>query len=263
MQSLRPMLLSCPRWVAVAGITAASVGGSVLATVAAVSLSPAPPHWASALCIAVLIPTLVAPLCSWPVIGIMHELELARAAALRVASTDLLTGALSRRRFIEIAEELAGQAVGMGRPYAVLLMDVDDFKGVNDQHGHRSGDEVLIEVVRRCEAALRPGDHLARWGGEEFVALLPAALTGDAIAVALRLRAVIADQPVVVRSGTVRVTASLGVASSDIGVDHLERLLVMADRAMYEVKRNGKNNVMAAGEPHRTGAHVVRSGAAT
>lgn len=257
MNRLRSLLLSCPRWMAVSGITAVSMLGSVVATVVAVTLSGAEPHWPSALAIAALIPAVVAPASSWPVISILHDMEIARGEAIRHASTDLLTGLLSRRRFIEIAEAQFAAALASQQPLAVVLLDIDDFKQINDQYGHRAGDEVLTLVARNCAAALRPGDHLARWGGEEFVALLPGTATGAAIGVAQLLRDAICNSSLRVAGAELRVSASIGVASTDIGVQVLDRLLVMADRAMYDVKRNGKNRVMAAGDQHGTGIHAA------
>jgi diguanylate cyclase (GGDEF)-like protein len=257
MNPLRSLLLSAPRWQAVALIAGISILISVLATVVALSVSGAEPHWGPALFIAVLIPLLVAPACSWPVIGIMHELEKARGEAMRSASTDLLTGILSRRRFIEIAEQEFSHATVTRRPLAVILFDIDNFKTINDQYGHRTGDDVLALVAKNCRTALRPGDHLARWGGEEFVVLLPGSTTPEAISIAQRLRAAV-NASLLSQSGQeVRVSASIGLASTDLGIDVLDRLLVMADRAMYDVKRTGKNSVLAAGLEHRTGSHAA------
>ena len=257
MTRLRPLLLSAPRWQGVALIAGVSIVISVIATVLALSLFGAPAPWAPALGIAVLIPSLVAPACSWPIIGIMRELEQARGEAMRSASTDLLTGILSRRRFIEIAEQAFSDATVTRRALAVILFDIDNFKTINDQYGHRTGDDVLALVAKNCRTALRPGDQLARWGGEEFVVLLPGSTTPEAISIAQRLRAAI-NASLLSQSGQdVRVSASIGLASTDLGIDALDRLLVMADRAMYDVKRTGKNNVLAAGVEHRTGSHAA------
>ena len=257
MNRLRPLLLSAPRWQGVVLIAGFSIVISVLATVLAMSLFSDPAPWGPALGIAVLIPSLVAPACSWPILGIMRELEQARGEAMRSASTDLLTGILSRRRFIEIAEQAFSDATVTRRPLAVILFDIDNFKTINDQYGHRTGDDVLALVAKNCRTALRPGDQLARWGGEEFVVLLPGSTTPEAISIAQRLRAAI-NASLLSQSGQeVRVSASLGLASTDLGIDVLDRLLVMADRAMYDVKRTGKNNVLAAGVEHRTGSHAA------
>jgi len=229
----------------------------VIATVLAMSLSGIEPHWIPALSIAVLIPMLVAPSATWPIVSILHEVEQARGEAIRHASTDLLTGLLSRRRFIEIAEQESTHAMVARRALAVILFDIDNFKTINDEFGHRTGDEILTLVARNCRAALRPGDQIARWGGEEFVVLLPGSTTPEAIAMAQRLRAAVNGSSMNVSGTEVRVSASIGLASTDLGIEVLDRLLVLADRAMYDVKRGGKNNVLAAGAEHRTGSHLA------
>ncbi len=257
MSRLRTALVKTPRWVVVALITATSVFGSVIATILAVPLSGIEPHWVPALSIAVLTPVLVAPTVTWPIVGILHELEAARGEAIRHASTDLLTGLLSRRRFIEIAEQESSNALIARRALAVILFDIDNFKTINDEFGHRAGDEILTLVARNCRTVLHPGDQIARWGGEEFVVLLPGATTPEAIAVAQRLRSAINASSMIVSGTEVRVSASIGLASTDLGIEVLDRLLVLADRAMYDVKRGGKNNVLAAGAEHRTGSHLA------
>jgi diguanylate cyclase (GGDEF)-like protein len=256
MDSLRSLLLSWPRGAAVAAITGASIAGSVAATALVVGFVHPHPHWLSSLAIAVLIPSLVAPLVSGTVLGMMHDLERARAEAIKLANTDQLTGTLNRRRFMEIAEAQFRPDAPDSARIAVILLDIDNFKMVNDVHGHRAGDMVLKNVARLCAEGLRPADHLARWGGEEFVALLPRAGTLEAIGIAQRLCAAINGASMTVSGCPVRVSASIGIASTELGVDQLERLLVMADRAMYEVKRSGKNNVLAAGSHHQTGAQA-------
>jgi diguanylate cyclase (GGDEF)-like protein len=176
----------------------------------------------------------------------MYDLEAARAEAQRSASTDLLTGVLNRRRFIQIAEAILGRAGRAGSPVAVILLDIDNFKRINDQYGHRAGDEVLQAIGRLCSTTLRPEDQVARWGGEEFVALLPECSSQEAFAVAMRLRTAITSAIFTVYNGALQVSASIGVASTELGVDGLDHLLTLADRAMYEVKRNGKDSVMSA-----------------
>ena len=248
---IRALLLSWPRWLAVTAVTGASVVGSLVATTFLIVLTvKGEPRWFESVVIATVIPLLVATPVSYIVFRMMHELEAARSEALRLASIDLLTGALNRRRFFEVSERELMRASVDRVPTSVLLLDIDDFKKINDLHGHRTGDEVLRQVAHACRNSLRPADHFARWGGEEFVALLPGADTEASVGVALRLRSALAECADEIEP-EVKVTASIGVASTELGVSNLERLIALADHAMYTVKRNGKDNVRAAAERDR------------
>lgn len=244
--TLRDLLLASPRWVGTAIVTLLSVIVSVtLAFVAAGTLLPEP-HYPVALSIAAVIPLLVATPISWFLIGLYHELDAARAEAQRTARTDLLTGALNRRRFVELAERELARATIDGTAVSLILLDIDNFKRINDRYGHRVGDDVLRHVAQACAATLRPGDHLARWGGEEFVALLPRVGLADAVNLANRLRLAVSDCTYLGLEEPISISASLGVSSTDLGTRALDRLTVLADHAMYEVKRQGKDGVRAA-----------------
>jgi diguanylate cyclase (GGDEF)-like protein len=113
-----------------------------------------------------------------------------------MATTDQLTGAPNRRAFLANAEAEVARARRHGRPLAVIALDVDHFKRVNDTWGHAAGDRVLVEVARQVMRTLRPGDELGRLGGEEFAVVLPESDAGQAAVVADRLRAMMADTPI-------------------------------------------------------------------
>jgi diguanylate cyclase (GGDEF)-like protein len=163
----------------------------------------------------------------------LHEL---RHAALH----DALTGAANRARFFA---ELELQVAG-GRT-AVLYVDLDGFKPVNDEHGHRVGDEVLVEVTRRLRSVVRPSDLVARLGGDEFAVLCPGiGATDEATTIADRVVAAVAE-PMVISGHTLAVGASVGVAVTER--DPGEWLLESADRALYEVKASGKGAWRLAG----------------
>ncbi|MEU8819296.1 GGDEF domain-containing protein [Actinoplanes sp. NPDC048796] len=170
----------------------------------------------------------------------------------RLAVTDSLTGLHNRRYFTE--ELAARQAGGALHPAALLVVDLDHFKSVNDTYGHLQGDVVLREAAARIAAALRPGDLVARWGGEEFVVLLPDTPEAEATGVAERIRRQVAAQPVRLTTGPVSVTASLGVATSRHGTDSM--LVERADQALYEAKRSGRDRVRLweAATPARSAA---------
>jgi diguanylate cyclase (GGDEF)-like protein len=157
-----------------------------------------------------------------------------------LAITDALTGLGNRRRFLDLAERELQRTRRYGRPVAVIMIDVDHFKQINDVHGHAAGDVVLRTVVERCETALRPTDVLARYGGDELVALLPESDTSQALAVAERLREALVSVPIGIGDAAPTVTLSLGVVSSDGHVD-LPTLLHRADMALYKAKGLGRN----------------------
>jgi diguanylate cyclase (GGDEF)-like protein len=169
------------------------------------------------------------------------------------SATDFLTGLANRRAFFDTAErELAG-ARRHGVPAVVMVLDLDHFKLLNDEHGHDSGDRALRAVADAVREQLRQDDLAARHGGEEFALLLRHCEREDGLRFAERLRAAIAQAPVLLPGGrTVHVTASVGVAaSSDHGHD-LEALVAQADQAMYEAKHAGRNRVAVAERPGST-----------
>lgn len=163
-----------------------------------------------------------------------------------LAQTDVLTGVRNRRATTAEVGRLFDQMQREAMPLAVLMVDVDHFKRVNDTFGHAAGDAVLIEVAGRLSRSLRANDIIGRWGGEEFVVLLPHADHATATAVANRLRAAVAEATIPAGSGgdDINVTVSIGSASSL--TLRPEGLLAAADRALYVAKDDGRNLVRAA-----------------
>lgn len=166
---------------------------------------------------------------------------------LRLAIRDPLTGLFNRRFVDPHLASVADRARAEGTPFAVMVMDLDRFKQVNDLYGHAAGDQVLVEVARRLGANLRETDVLARIGGEEFLAILPGSCMMNARRVAERLCQAIDDAPIRLQSGEeLHVTVSIGVAvaggmgEADIGV---EGLVEQADLALLESKGAGRNQV--------------------
>ena len=160
-----------------------------------------------------------------------------------LASHDALTG-LPNRAAIRERLGMLHDAAGIGvQPYSVLLLDLDHFKIVNDRFGHASGDQVLSEIARHIPAQLRDIDRVGRWGGEEFLCLLPRVDGRQAQDVAERIRAEIAAAPVAHEERRIRITTSIGVASYPRDGAEPDALLAKADQALYEAKRAGRNRI--------------------
>ena len=167
------------------------------------------------------------------------------AERLRQLSTlDPLTGALNRAGLEMQGKRVAQRTLRNGRSLAVLMIDADHFKTINDTYGHPVGDEVLRHMVRLLKSELRPHDLLARYGGEEFVMVLDGVRLQDAARIADRLRRRIEEELVGVDHVTVRYTASVGVACSDEHGHDLVQLISAGDAAMYNAKRSGRNRVV-------------------
>jgi two-component system cell cycle response regulator len=163
----------------------------------------------------------------------------------RLASSDPLTGLTNRRAFSLALETEIARAERLGHPLSMLLLDVDHFKSVNDTHGHQVGDAVLREVGKCLRGSVRVYDHVARWGGEEFVVALPQANAAEAAVVAERIRARIAGVVIPTVTAALSVTASVGIAARRAG-EQLDGLIERADQAMYLAKTGGRNQVVTA-----------------
>ena len=163
-----------------------------------------------------------------------------------MAITDALTG-LHNRRYMEThLATLVDQAAARGKPIAVLVVDIDFFKAVNDSHGHDAGDDVLREFALRIRKAIRNIDLACRYGGEEFVIVMPETDMAVATMVAERLRRRIASEPFAIQDGTRKldVTISIGIAALDGPADNAAAILKRADMALYRAKRDGRNRVV-------------------
>lgn len=173
----------------------------------------------------------------------------------RLATIDIGTEVYNRRYLQEAARLALGRARREGTPMALVCLDLDDFKSVNDRYGHPAGDRVLKECAAVVAAALRPDDVLGRWGGEEFAVLLKHTDADTAAKVAERLRAALAGHVFVIelqgpegrRTVQHRQTISLGVAALEPSMNDEFDLLAAADRMLYAAKRAGRNRVVVAG----------------
>ena len=164
----------------------------------------------------------------------------------RRAYSDYLTGLANRRYFIEQAETEVARALRYGEELSILMLDVDHFKQVNDQHGHKVGDIVLQKLSAVCKTSVRAFDIVGRLGGEEFAVLFPKTGMTQALIAAEHLRAALAAAEVVVSNETtLHFTASLGVATLSRDDSHIDMLLSRADKALYQAKNGGRNRVCA------------------
>lgn len=170
------------------------------------------------------------------------ERKIAEQELERRATTDPLTGLANRRAFFERAEAELLRAKRAGEDLAVLLIDIDHFKKINDTKGHQAGDEVLVMLAKRVVATLREIDIIARYGGEEFIALL-AGDAGGVLQSAERLRAAFDGVPIATNAGDIAITISIGVAFVESLDDPLEATIEKADAALYESKNQGRNRV--------------------
>jgi diguanylate cyclase (GGDEF)-like protein len=158
------------------------------------------------------------------------------------AQTDALTGVANRRGLTRHLDELHSHAQQRDHPYVLMMVDIDYFKAVNDQHGHVEGDRVLTRIAHALRDGLRAGDLVARWGGEEFCVLLPLIRLDEARALAQRITTRIAA------TGEPRVTISVGIAEARVQLEAPEAVIRRADEALYCAKRSGRNRVVDAAQ---------------
>jgi len=162
---------------------------------------------------------------------------------LRLAATDPLTGALNRREFTQLAEREALRSNRYHHALSLLMLDLDLFKRLNDSYSHAAGDKVLQRFTTLCVNALRNVDIFGRWGGEEFVALLPETDIEGAAVIGERLRKIVADSVLNYHDHKITFTVSVGVAQYKDGESSLDGPLSRADSAVYDAKKAGRNRI--------------------
>jgi two-component system cell cycle response regulator len=184
------------------------------------------------------------------ILNLQDDLISAREELRFRATHDGLTGIPNRTMVIEALDKEASRQAREARPFGIVLADIDHFKTINDRYGHLSGDDVLKTVVERMKACIRPYDVIGRYGGEEFLIVVPAVDTPGAVALAERVRRTVESQPVTLALGEVNVTVSLGVAVSlDAKRTDARELLRLADEALYRAKNGGRNRSELAEYP--------------
>jgi two-component system cell cycle response regulator len=176
------------------------------------------------------------------ILELQDELITARETRRQQATHDVLTGALNRRTALEGLQRELSRAQCEETSVGVILMDLDHFKLINDTHGHPMGDKVLREAVYRLQRGLRSHDLLGRYGGEEFLIVLPGCPITETVTVAERLRHRLASEPIKLPGEHIFITGSFGVASSTVGSD-ADALIRTADASLYRAKHEGRNRV--------------------
>ena len=178
------------------------------------------------------------------ILDLHEELVSARESMRHAATHDRLTGILNRGEVMEALVRELERGRRDKKPVGIILADVDHFKNVNDTLGHQFGDEVLKEIAHRLRSKLRIYDSVGRYGGEEFLLVLPGCDVVNTIVRADELRSHLCNQPIVASKVSRTITASMGVAvATDPGGTDVESLIGQADRGLYAAKKNGRNRV--------------------
>ncbi|HEV8632575.1 MAG TPA: diguanylate cyclase [Thermoanaerobaculia bacterium] len=191
------------------------------------------------------------------ILSLQAQLLATRERLRQEATHDPLTGLWNRRAAVDALRRDLARAGRENEALSLMLVDLDNFKGVNDCWGHPAGDRVLVETASRIRRCVRGADSIARWGGEELLVVLPAADALTATEVAERLRRSIAEEPFDIGSEAISVTASVGVVVSYPDLrDQWEDLVRLADEALYRAKREGRNRVDVQGSPMTHAAFI-------
>jgi diguanylate cyclase (GGDEF)-like protein len=193
-----------------------------------------------------VIPLLIAPIVSYFTLNQSFLLTMAAAEVEALSRTDALTGLKNKRFFLELVEREIYIANRYDINASLLLIDLDYFKKVNDQYGHLAGDQALKVVSSIIQDNVRGCDIVGRFGGEEIIVFLAHAPYEQAIEIAERIRKAISETAILFSGERIFVTASIGVSSTEAGIDNLMQLVHVADFAMYEAKSTGRDRVSYA-----------------
>ena len=198
---------------------------------------------------AILIISLILAIIYLVARSFITDLRTAETKLVEMATQDFLTGLLNRRETFRRLDEELQRSRRLATPFSVLLLDLDHFKQVNDVHGHSAGDLVLQAVAAALRQGVRPYDLCCRYGGEEFLVILPETALEDAAGIAERLRRDIENLKITAAKETaLQITASFGAAAL-LGHETIDQLIARADEAMYTAKSSGRNRVCLAEPP--------------
>jgi len=194
--------------------------------------------------ISLVIPAVSVPPVSMLFIRLIIKLDETEKKMYQKSITDELTGSYNRRFMMEILEKEMHRARRFHHKLSLIMLDLDDFKKINDEHGHLKGDLVLKELSNLCIKSMREIDYFARYGGEEFLFVFPETSKEEATIFAERLRISIMNIKIPVEDKTISFTASIGVTELDFEKDFINNFIERVDMALYEAKRKGKNIVV-------------------
>jgi diguanylate cyclase (GGDEF)-like protein len=194
--------------------------------------------------IAVIAPGVIAPVCSLIFVRLLIQLDATEKQLRELTRRDSLTGVYNRAYFIELAERELARTKRYGNIFSIAILDVDEFKQVNDVFGHLAGDKVLQLMTQACLNNLRRTDTIARFGGDEFVILFPYAGKVHVMECIERIRTILAGSPIYYEGNEISYTVSAGAATYDQSQTELDSLFRKADIALYEAKGSGKNKVI-------------------
>ncbi|MEM7079944.1 MAG: GGDEF domain-containing protein [Pseudomonadota bacterium] len=196
--------------------------------------------------IALIAPAVITPLASYLHVVARVRLEKANAALQRLSETDPLTGTYNRRRFYELASRELDLARRGGYPTSLALMDFDHFKQVNDRYGHAIGDAALVHTLQVIKETVRKTDVLARFGGEEFIVLLPHTSSEGAKLLTERILQAVRSRPLRIEQAELLITLSAGTVTCETSETPLDVMLSQADVLLYEAKDQGRNRFVAS-----------------
>jgi diguanylate cyclase (GGDEF)-like protein len=234
-------------------VTAGSTVLSVLTSLIGFWLSGMSPS-TFGMAMAIITPMIVAPAASWYLVGLLFRIRELEQQASKLATYDALTDIMNRRAFLQSAESAFRLSQIQRSPLALIFIDLDFFKSVNDTHGHAAGDLVLRSAAVILNNSKRKSDLVARFGGEEFILLLPGTELAGALYLAEQLRLAFKKDELHFSGKLIRYGASLGVACLDQGDPaDLEKLIKQADQALYEAKASGRDKVVAYSSPQPQG----------
>jgi diguanylate cyclase (GGDEF)-like protein len=196
------------------------------------------------LIINLIVCTTFMPYHLYQVISLLSELDAMHEAMHNKSIHDELTQAYNRHFLQDTGLLLKNESAEIQKNTSVLLVDLDDFKAINDKHGHKTGDEVLKLLADTCHSLFRSTDIFIRYGGDEFICILPETNMEQALEIAQRIQNQIKLLTIPVRGGKVKFMVSIGVATAN-AEQNLEKLISLADKALYKAKNQGKNRVNA------------------
>jgi diguanylate cyclase (GGDEF)-like protein len=201
----------------------------------------------TAILIAILVPAIIAPLFSYTLLRLLFQLDATEERLRQLSIEDDLTQAYNRRHFIEHARVQWERAIRYGEEFAIIIFDIDNFKTVNDAYGHLAGDQVLREVSRVCEKEARATDMFARYGGDEFVYLIPNSAAIGVQEFMKRVQQRLSEQAIKIGQDQIRITVSMGARRFNDEDPDFEAVLSGADQALYAAKRIGGDAARVSG----------------